>query len=587
VAASRTFNFCCDDPLLDWLEAFGEAKGYVPDHLRSGYDARADFRVFLTERANEFESVVTDYLAKRHEVVRIRKELGDVRTRAAVEATWAAMSGGAVIIAQSVLWNPESRTYGVPDLLIRSDVLRQLFPSDISEAEATQTASDLPIPDVHYRVVDVKFTTLDLLKDGHAAGDHLKYMVQIWLYNEALGRLQGYTPTMAFLLGRRWKDSKSRGTSAFDRIARVDHNRYLKNAGMDLRTFALTACDWIRRLRRDGGGWDVVPTPSVPELWPNIRRTDDQPWHHAKLEIARQLEDLTLLPRVTPEKRFQAIAGGVCRWTDPQCSAARFGITGEKLPILVDAVIHANHSGVDGAVVFPERVTANEMFWRGPVTPEFYVDFETVSDLDEDFSRFPEAGGQPLIFMIGCAHLAGPADNPQWRHRVFTARSLTLAEELRVIEDWFAHLQEVCQEFGTLLADARVFHWSPAETSNLTDAYNAAHVRHGSPRWPTVPWFDLLNRVVKEQPVTVRGAFGFGLKAIAKAMHTHGLTETVWGDGPADGLGAMVGAWWCNRQAAQRGVPMAEFDLMREIELYNEVDCKVMAETLAYLRRCR
>jgi hypothetical protein len=129
VAASRTFNFCCDDPLLDWLEAFGEGKGYAPDHLRTGYDARTDFRVFLTERAKEFESVVTDYLAKRHQLVRIRQEAGDVRTRAAVEATWAAMSGGAEIIAQSVLWNPESRTYGAPDLLIRSDVLWRLFPS--------------------------------------------------------------------------------------------------------------------------------------------------------------------------------------------------------------------------------------------------------------------------------------------------------------------------------------------------------------------------------------------------------------------------------------------------------------------------
>jgi len=340
-------------------------------------------------------------------------------------------------------------------------------------------------------------------------------------------------------------------------------------------------------MRRDGGDWNVVPTPSVSELWPNIRRTDDQPWHHAKLEIARQLEDLTLLPRVTPEKRFQAIAAGVCRWTDPQCSAARFGITGEKLPILVDAVIHANHSGVDGALVFPERVTANEMFWRGPVVPEFYVDFETVSDLDEDFSRFPEAGGQPLIFMIGCAHLSGPADNAQWTHRVFTVKTLTPADELRVIEDWLAHMQRTCQELGKSLNDARVFHWSPAETSNLTDAYNAAHVRHGSPAWPTLPWFDLLNRVVKEQPVTVRGAFGFGLKAIAKALRTHGLIETVWGDGPADGLGAMVGGWWCHREAGRKGVPMAELDLMREIEAYNEIDCKAMAETLAYLRRCR
>jgi hypothetical protein len=68
-------------------------------------------------------------------------------------------------------------------------------------------------------------------------------------------------------------------------------------------------------------------------------------------------------------------------------------------------------------------VNANQGCWREPVAAEFYVDFETVSDLNDDFTAFPEAGGQPLIFMIGCAQMS--ADS-QWHHRFFTARSLTL-----------------------------------------------------------------------------------------------------------------------------------------------------------------
>ena len=31
--------------------------------------------------------------------------------------------------------------------------------------------------------------------------------------------------------------------------------------------------------------------------------------------------------------------------------------------------------------------------------------------------------------------------------------------------------------------------------------------------------------------MTVRGAFGFGLKAVAKAMYAHGLISSQWGDG--------------------------------------------------------
>ena len=122
-----------------------------------------------------------------------------------------------------------------------------------------------------------------------------------------------------------------------------------------------------------------------------------------------------------------------------------------------------------------------------PVTPEFYVDFETVSDLDEDFSTFPIAGGQPLIFMIGCGYLAEAADRRVWTHRVFTASNLTLSEERRIIDEWLAHMTAVCEQAGVTLDGARAFHWSPAETSNLTSAYNAAFVRQGEPAWPRVP----------------------------------------------------------------------------------------------------
>jgi predicted RecB family nuclease len=83
----------------------------------------------------------------------------------------------------------------------------------------------------------------------------------------------------------------------------------------------------------------------------------------------------------------------------------------------------------------------------------------------------------------------------------------------------------------------------------------------------------------------VRGAVGFGLKAVAKALHQHGLIGTRWGDGPVDGLGAMVGAWWCAGEAASHGRALHELDLMHEIRAYNEVDCRAMMEIVDYLRR--
>jgi hypothetical protein len=144
-------------------------------------------------------------------------------------------------------------------------------------------------------------------------------------------------------------------------------------------------------------------------------------------------------------------------------------------------------------------------------------------------------------------------------------------------------------ERGRMLCEgqARIFHWSPAETASVETAYNSATARHGHGRWTSLPWVDLLAKVVRAQPVTVRGAFGFGLKAVTRAMHRAGLVPTDWRDGVADGLGAMVGAWWCDAKARADGGSMRDVDLMREIEAYNRVDVEAMRDVLAWLRANR
>ena len=175
IAASRTRNYCSDDPLLDWLDRYGDAHGFVRDDRGPGFDPRTDFREFIFRKGLEFERAVMAHLAQRFQMVTVCQERGAVRERRSVEATFAAMAGAVEIIAQPALWNAETSTYGMPDLLVRSDVLQRLFPECLSEADAAQPATDLSIGDRHYRVVDIKFTTLELTQDGRARPGHLTY----------------------------------------------------------------------------------------------------------------------------------------------------------------------------------------------------------------------------------------------------------------------------------------------------------------------------------------------------------------------------------------------------------------------------
>jgi hypothetical protein len=585
VSASATRNFVLGDPLLDWLNLYGSGRELVRDDELPTYDELTDFTPFIFEQGRRFEAAVVELLrAQRpeHELVTVSEGHEQIRDHASAVATFEAMRDGVPFIHQGVLWDAEHLTYGAPDLLVRNDVLVQLFPETLPINEARNAAPDLE-RSWHYVVVDIKFSTLRLNAAGalRNEGSAPAYKLQVHIYNRALGRLQGHQPANAFLLGRSWeqtaKGEKLRGNGCLERIAPVPQSGTVTNKVPVARAVA-SATDWLRRVRTEGASWELRPTPTVGELYPNMTNQQDGPWHAVKKELAEELGELTLLWQVGERGRELGHAAGVYDWRDPRCTPAVVGVTGEKRPPTLMTLMDANRTE-SGPAVRPARIDAARSAWHDQPSLEFYVDFETVSDLADDFSRLPEKGGQALIFMIGCGHI----EDGEWRFASFTADALSEPDEARIIDEWFAHMSEVRARLAPR-DEPRVIHWSHAEVSTLETSYNSARNRQPERGWPSLRWFDFLSEVVRAEPVTVRGAMGFGLKGVAKAMHRHGLVETVWRDGPTDGLGAMVGAWWAQKRAAELGEPLSEDALMLEIGQYNEVDCKVMMEVVRYLR---
>lgn len=591
VSASKTRNWCNHDPLLDWLDLYGKHKGFVPD---AKPDLRIDFQEFVFAQGNRFEAAVVAHLTSKVEVCSFAGGMDWSMSMDACRQTFDAMTRGVPIIHQGVVRNAKTRTYGATDLLVRSDVLFRLFPDALTEAESSIGASGIGATSWHYRVVDIKFTTLELDRAWHAANSHLAYMVQTAVYNNALGRIQGYLAPSAYLLGRGWKKGTrdAGSTSCMDRLAPVRNAHVVR--GEALETIVDQAVEWIRRLRREGHGWDPRVQPIMPELRPNPGNGQDQPWHGAVAQLAEELEDVTLAWQVGLPGRKRALAQGIERWTDPRFTAEVAGVNGAYRPAL-DMMLDLNRSpGGPGAVkVLPRRVEAGRSEWGVPAGVEFFVDFETVSNLDDDFKRIPEQNGQPLIFMIGCGHV----EDAQWQFSCFIAKDLTAGSEAGMVDDWLAHMETVRRRIAPSVARPLVFHWSPAETSTLSGLESA---RERSPErakaWEGEQepnWYDFLNRVIKKGPVVVRGPMGFGLKTVGKSLKRHGLIETEWPGGILDGLGAMVAAWSCYAESARTGRPVAELELMDEpdpgaatrgIKQYNEIDSKVMMEVIAYLR---
>ena len=607
VGANGIRNWMLGDPLLDWLELYGDRLDAIPQADVDDYDPNLDFGKFVGEKASEFRAGILRLFEERHEVVRIGRSREDAKRLDRARETFAAMQRGVPIIHRAVLRDAEHRTYGSADFLIRSDVLRGLFPEDISDDEASIGAPDLGMADWHYRVVNVKYMTLHLNAAGTELGNggNAANKAELYILNRMLGRLQGYLPPTSYALGRGWRREQRRqkfeGNSAMERLGPVPQDGSIAR-GAAIGDEVQRALEWVRRVRTEGENWLVLPTPSVPELYPNMNGGGDgdlvvgsgssdsgadggdgeasEKWVGVKKHVASELKELTQLWRVGVGGRDKAHGAGIYRWDDPRITPDAVGVGGATNGPILERLLDVNLS--DGPPVRPERIDVDREAWHETLAVEFavefYVDFEYCSDLDDDFAKLPEKGGQPLIFMIGCGHLA----NGEWQFKSLVTECLSLMEEARIIDEWIEHMRSVRERLEPENSQPRIFHWSHAETN----AYRSARERHGSPAgWPELGWYDFLDKVMRAEPVVVRGALNFGLKAVARAMRQHGLIETDWDDNnPVDGQGAMVGAWRCDAEARRLGIPMGDLTLMNNIAAYNQVDCKAMMEIVRYLR---
>ena len=579
VSATQMRNYIGQSALSDWLDLYGEERGFVRDDRLPAYDARLDFGKFITKKGNEFEAAIVEHLRTLTDVRTIVGDWREGRDLGAARRTFEAMREGVPILHQVPLRDPESRTYGLADLLLRADLFATLFPADAQYVDSGTAAPDLGEP-WHYVVLDIKFTTPSLTTRGTLGdgGSLPAYKAQLHVYNRALGRLQGHAPRYAFLLGRGVDlgRGQERTTNALERLAPVDLDpAAVKKRGLSVQEMVERACDWQRRVRKEGAAWSPLPVPSVPELWPNAG-SEGFDWGCATSHIAKQLGELTQLWQVGLDKRANAHAAGITSWLDPRTNLNALGVkTGGTTGPKLQAILDVNHDA-SGPPVRPAHVSAAEDEWRATPALEFFVDFEYVIGVNDDFTRIPKQNGHPLIFMIGCGHVQGG----EWIFRCFIAHRLTEGAEAAMIDEWLAHMAQVQAGLGSRDAP-RVHHWAHAEKA----WYDMARERHPDRAWPDVRWYDLLAKVIREQPVVVRGALGFGLKEFSGALHSHGLIATDWGNTNVDGSGAMTGAWWCDEEAEHLGGPLRDIPLMQEIAAYNEVDTKVMMEILHYLRR--
>ncbi len=605
VSATQTRNYLHNDPVLDWIKTnyspfVTKNPVYTQKILKavSSHKSHHNFTEFIMEQGNIFESQVIRLMCNKFGADMIKAIGGELNARSPdkVQETLDAMNQGVPFIHGGLLHNPENQTYGIPDLLVRSDWLNKLVTiKPLSKTEyrlsATRLTDPLNLgksPKYHYRVVDVKFTTLSLRSDGvHLLNSRSfpAYKSQLWIYNEALARMQGYKPSEVYLLGRRWRFTSRGetfiGTSCFDRLGVINYI----TVDSDYPSRTLKAIQWVKDVNKEESrNWNVLKVPlERPELYPNMSNSHDYPWHSVKKKMADEIGEITTLWMVGVKNRKRAHDSDVYKWTDPRCTTEVLGVNGEYTSRILKKMIDINRPRKKRRVrkIRPSRIKNNFQSWKNPQKVEFYVDFETVNDILTDFSDMPAVKTTSLIFMIGVGHI-----NPlsgKWSYCNFVVDSLTLKEEGRICSEFSKYIRREARIYGVDQPDC--IHWAPAENR----FWNGAISRHSeSDDWCSWQWdwLDLM-QVFKQEPIVIEGCMGFGLKKVAKAMYNHKFIKTTWNSESSclDGRSAMIGAWKAHKEAKARGTTMRQMPEMGEIAKYNEVDIKVMQEITQYLRK--
>lgn len=580
VSASSTRNFALEDQILDWLAMYGDKIGYSKD-AQDGTDF--NFSKFIMEKGQEFEEKYISLVRSRfgHLVETIGTGHGDSCSITKYKETLAAMKRGVPFIYQAVLHNTKNQTMGSPDLLVRSDYLDKLVTVSPIDPEEKTVGCKFS-KEWHYRVVDIKYTTLNLyLKNDRIQnyGSTSAYKTQLAIYNEALGEAQGVLPPEAYIAGRGWKYSsklisrQNSSDNAFDKLGRINYydtdSHFIEKA--------TAAVEWIRRLRKYGHRWSPVSRrcgnlPSVPELYPNMSNSNDFPYHYAKKQIAEEIDEITRVWNCGVRQRQLAHSLGKYRLED--VSVDDLNVSEMKQDVIYSIMERNNQRNnfivTQKAELSTDTISNDINCWQVE-EPEndMYVDFETVSNVNDDFSKFPNKGGNGMIWMIGCGYR--DTDTGGWAFKNFVADKLIPGEEYRIISEWLNFMKERCNS-------PRVFHWSTAEQYQLARARN----EHKELNWEPLNWIDM-HKIFVNEPLTIKGAYDFKLKNIARAFKQWGFINTEWSNSYVDGIGASVAAWKCDNQPGS--MPLKDYKIIQEVEEYNEIDCRVIFEMVHFLQK--
>jgi len=588
VSASCVRNYLLNDPILDYFNEYYRSNNnrnhttvLLESNTPKGGPPKNTFFSKILEAGIEFEKELVEIIKKSHQVVKVA-EYYQARDWNKYLETIELMKQGTDIIYQALLIDIDSKTYGLPDLLVKSTYLNKLMGYQVLTDEEQNIGSPNLNVNWHYVVIDIKHSNIPLRADGiHILNsDSIPcYKGQLLIYMNIVNKILGINRNrnVAYIWGKKYFHSKSGmkfiNNNFLHKLGVLDYN----NVDSEYINKTNNAINWIRQVRNDGSSWTLEPLPCREELYPNMKNSMDFPWTYEKDKLNNKIQDITSIWNCGVKNRKEAHKHNVFRWTDPRCNSKVLGLGDGKISKTVDKILEINRQ--NKLKLCPSKILYDRNNWLNESDfMEFYLDFET---FNSNFGSIIKEGvitydSNQMIFMIGCGFMK----NKEWSFKTFYMKNKSNEAEEEMIIEWINWMNKKLVKYNK--SKAKLYHWSHAEQSSLNNLWSRNPELKKQWCLNKFTFYDLYKVFVNE-PVVIKGALDFSLKSIANSMFTLNLINNHWDKSNpcSNGLNAMT--------IAQEIYSNNKNDLINEpgfkdIIKYNEIDCLVMKDIHFYMR---
>ncbi len=470
LSPTRLKNALTKCHLDDWLQKHGSEAGYKPNMSRRKRSRSIDDTVtnIRKKKGDLFEQNVVDYLKKYYEVTCIESS----NLRSAREQTYKAINQGAVIIYQGSLVSHRHKIQGTPDLIIRSDIISNIF-----------TNYEYPYSyfginhEYHYVIADIKFSKLNLGANGmEIINDNWTryYKTQTWIYNMMLGDIVGCRSGIGLIIGSGTTFTKDGCTKTFnswiDRPGIIDYfdkDSFVKENLED-------AIKWYHDLHDSKSvDWQIVPVPEKTQLYSDPKRGSLK-WKKARKSIAREQDNISLLWNCTEENRILAKQKGIMHSKDVMSGSDIGFKKGSKEEETINTIISVNRTGIKNVVFDKDELPSRKI----------YVNIEMVSDMFEKTSE-TITEYKDYIYLIG---LIDENNN----YHSFELESFTSQSEFNLVSNFYDFVTSL--NFVHSIHPIHLIHWN--NNVQIERLYRFSDNFSGECKWFDLQSFFIKNNIV-------------------------------------------------------------------------------------------